>query len=276
MNTVSGACNRKKADYQRIADTYDAARPLSEQNLELWLKLISERIPTHRKVKLLDLGCGTGRFSIPIAAKPKFSVTGADSSKEMLSKAKRKKGSTQVKWDIQDASSLSYADSTFDAVFMSHLLHHVDHPLTVVRECYRVLRPEGVILNRYAPIEDISDDPEHRFFPETLKIDEARIPTLEQVEKWFRTAGFKDISSMTIIQRSFESAEDRLKKTELKCTSVLSLISPQSFKQGLDALRKYISENPNDPWLTLDRMTLTTGTKPESNRKRSRELSYPR
>lgn len=154
----------KKADYRKISATYDKARPISEQNLEKWLKLISEKIGYRQNVEFLDLGCGTGRFSIPMAARLGYTVTAADSSMEMLSKAKDKEGSTQVTWDIQDATSLSYPDRSFDVVFMSHLLHHVDEPLKVVRECYRILKPSGIIFNRYGAIEDIRGDPEHRFF----------------------------------------------------------------------------------------------------------------
>jgi len=196
----------KKADYGQIARTYDVARPISEQNLELWVSLVSKIIGPLRNVDFLDLGCGTGRFSIPIAQRLGYSVTGADISREMLEKARRKDGATQVRWDIQDATSLSYPNGSFDAVFMSHLLHHVDEPLRVVKECYRVLRPRGAILNRYAPIEHIRDDPEHRFFSGATQVDEARTPTMRQVEEWFRIAGFIDISSETIMQRSYGSA----------------------------------------------------------------------
>ena len=67
----------------------------------------------------------------------------------MLSKARSKLGTTRVKWDVQDASSLSYDDRSFDAVFMSHLLHHVDELVRVVEECHRVLKSGGMIMNRY-------------------------------------------------------------------------------------------------------------------------------
>jgi len=251
----------RKANYKQIANTYDVAHTLSDKNLELWIELISGKIGPCQKVEFLDLGCGTGRFSIPIATRLGYSVTGADNSEEMLQEARKKDGGAQVKWDIQDATSLSYPDRSFDAVFMSHLLHHVDEPLKVVKECYRVLRLGGTILNRYGAIEDIRDDPEHRFFPETIELDEVRTPTAEQVEKWFRTAGFNDVSSETVVQQTCRSAEERLRKAELKSISVLTLISQSAFEQGLETLRKYISDNPNDPWLLMDRITLTIGRK---------------
>ncbi len=251
----------RKADYRQIADKYDIARPLSEQNLDLWINLISKKIGSIGKIDFLDLGCGTGRFSIPIATEHGYSVTGADSSKEMLLKAKEKAGELQIKWDIQDATSLTYSNGSFDAVFMSHLLHHVDDPLKVTKECYRVLKPYGVVLNRYGAIEQIRDNREHVFFPGTLEIDEARIPSIEQVEEWFTLAGFNEVSSETITQQTYKSSNEILEKASLKSTSVLTLISQSSFQQGLNALREYISRNPNDPWLFKDRITLTTGKK---------------
>ena len=144
---------------------------------------------------------------------------------------------------------------------MSHLLHHVNELISVVKECYRTLRSGGIILNRYGAIEHICDDPEHRFFPEAVECDEARTPTREQVEKWFRAVGSKEISSETIIQQSYRSTEERLKKAKLQSTSVLTLISQPAFRQGLEALQAYSSRYPNDLWLLIDKVTLTTGTK---------------
>ncbi len=251
----------KKADYRRIADTYDVARPLFEENLERWMTLISERIGSRQRVELLDLGCGTGRFSIPMATGLGYSVTGADNSEEMLEKARNKEGGDRVKWDLQDATRLSYPSGSFDVVFMSHLLHHLDEPPDVVRECYRILRPGGVILNRYGPMEDIRDDPEHTFFPESIEIDEARTPTIKQVEEWFGTAGFSDVSTEAIVQQTYRFAEERLRKAGLRCTSVLTLVGQSAFEKGLEAFRRYVSDNPNDPWLLMDKIALTSGRK---------------
>lgn len=251
----------RKADYKKISMTYDSARPLSEQNSELWIRLINQRVITNEKIEFLDLGSGTGRFSIAIADRPNYSVTGTDISKEMILKAREKEGASKVSWVVHDASLLPFVDESFDAVFMSHLLHHVDEPLNVIKECYRILKPNGTILNRYGAIENIRSDVEHTFFPETLEIDEARIPSISQVEEWFNNAGFDIISSETILQRSYKSTEEILERTKLKQTSVLTLISQASFEQGLDALQGYIERNPDDSWLFRDLMTLTVGKK---------------
>jgi len=251
----------RKANYGIIADTFDAARTLLQQNLGIWLDIISKKVTPEGKVRFLDLGCGTGRFSIPVATRLGYSVIGADSSREMLSKAKVKGNECEVEWIIADAASLSYPDGSFEAVFMSHLLHHVDRPLTVVKECCRVLKLGGTILDRYGAIENIRDDPEHRFFPESIFIDEARTPTVEQVEEWFGVAGFKQVSSETIVQQTYNSAEERLENVRLKSTSVLTLISQTAFEKGLERLQKYVSDNADDPWLVQDKITITTGKK---------------
>ena len=57
----------KKADYNRIASFYDQGRIISDENIGLWLDLVKEFSKTAVGARVLDLGCGTGRFAIPMA-----------------------------------------------------------------------------------------------------------------------------------------------------------------------------------------------------------------
>ncbi|MFB9751859.1 class I SAM-dependent methyltransferase [Paenibacillus hodogayensis] len=53
-------------------------------------------------------------------------VTGVDASKAMLSKAKEKDTEKLIQFIVGDAYNLPFLDGYFDAVFMSHLIHHMD------------------------------------------------------------------------------------------------------------------------------------------------------
>jgi ubiquinone/menaquinone biosynthesis C-methylase UbiE len=251
----------KKADYNEIASHYDKGRTLSEENIDFWLDIIARYSGAKAGVRLLDLGCGTGRFAIPIARKLGHQVTGADSSKGMLARAREKDKSGLVQWDLMDAHSLAYADKSFDIVFMSFLMHHCDDPPGVIRECWRVLSEGGAILVRHAGIEQIRDDVEHTFFPETLAIDEARIYTVKEMESCLKEAGFTGVISEEIVQHTFDSGFHRLEVILVKNTSSLRLITQEAYERGVDKLRKYIGDNPDDPWLRHDRMTMTVGYK---------------
>jgi ubiquinone/menaquinone biosynthesis C-methylase UbiE len=259
---VSRRENRiKRADYSRIASFYDEGRSLSGQNIDLWIGLISRFSRAQQGAQVLDLGCGTGRFALQMASRLRFRVTGADSSKEMLAKAKEKDTAGLVKWDGQDAECLTYPEGSFEVVFMSHLLHHVNSPPTVIRECKRILNASGVILIRYGAIDQIRDDVEHKFFPEVLALDKARTPTVQRVEKWLSDAGFSEIISEEIVQRTYDTGRARLNAAKVKSTSVLSIISQEAFEKGIHELAKYVANNPDDPWLLLDKLTLTVGYK---------------
>jgi ubiquinone/menaquinone biosynthesis C-methylase UbiE len=125
----------KKADYSKIATSYDKGRTLSEENIDIWLDIITRLSGGQKGSRLLDLGCGTGRFAIPIAEKLGYKVTGADASSEMLVKAKEKDPQKKVSWEVQDAHQLNFPGASFEIVFMSHLLHHCANPEKVISEC---------------------------------------------------------------------------------------------------------------------------------------------
>jgi ubiquinone/menaquinone biosynthesis C-methylase UbiE len=251
----------KKADYSKIAAFYDSGRVLSEQNINILLKSISRLTKAPEGARLLDLGCGTGRFSIPIATKLHYQVTGADSSEEMLIKARAKDVNGLVKWDIENAQNLTYPANSFDIVFMSHLLHHCEDPPGVIRECWRVLSRYGMIIIRWGAIEQIRNDVEHTFFTETIAIDEVRTYTTEQMEGCLREAGFSGIISEEIVQQTYRTGKELIAAAMSKGTSVLTLISDTAFEQGIRKLKDYTAKNPDDPWLRYDRITITTGYK---------------
>jgi SAM-dependent methyltransferase len=179
----------------------------------------------------------------------------------MLEKATSKDTAGIVHWERQDAESLTFPAGSFNAVFMSHLLHHLDRPQQALDECNRVLTTPGVILIRYGAIEQIRDDYRHTFFAETLDIDETRTPSVRMVEARLKQAGFSSVRSTEVRQKTFKNSDELLKATRHKLTSVLTLISEQAFSEGLKMLTDYVEANPNDPWLLENRLTLTMGHK---------------
>lgn len=254
----------EKADYSTIANFYDKARPLSEETTEQWMKLIKEYSKKSEGAKTLDLGCGSGRFTVPMLMILGYEMVGADLSKEMLEKARMKDINNKIVWDQQNATNLTYQSKSFDIVFMSHLLHHIDHPIKVLLECFRILNNTGVIIIRYGAIEQIRNDLLHICFPETLGIDEKRTPTIKQVEEWLTKTGFNGIRSKEIKQNTYKDPEEYFECTKNKSTSVLTLLSDNEFEKGLNRFKTFILDNPKDPLLYNDYMTMSVGYKMSS------------
>lgn len=95
---------------------------------------------------VLELGCGTGRYSILIA-ETEAQLTSADQSPAMLEETRKKlAGLENVCVRREDCFDTSFTDSAFDVVFMGNLLHIVKTPENAVREAYRILKPGGKLL----------------------------------------------------------------------------------------------------------------------------------
>jgi len=98
------------------------------------------------KMKVLDLGCGTGTLTFMLKrAYPSAEVTGLDGDPQVLDIAREKSRGADIRWDEGLASSLPYSDSVFDRVVTSLVIHHLttDDKRRAFKEIYRVLKPRG-------------------------------------------------------------------------------------------------------------------------------------
>src|SRR5205814_1195944 len=90
--------------------------------------LVDAMIGDPAGLEIADLGCGTGRHALRLAAAG-ARVTGVDFSEAMLARARAKSGALPVRWvrhDIADASRpLPLADAAFDRVLCCLVLDHV-------------------------------------------------------------------------------------------------------------------------------------------------------
>jgi ubiquinone/menaquinone biosynthesis C-methylase UbiE len=92
--------------------------------------------------RALELGCGTGVFLERVAPSG-AGIVGLDLSADLLAKARgRLVATANVVLHRGNAESLPYADASFDAVYGSSVLHHLDLD-RALGEVLRVLRPGG-------------------------------------------------------------------------------------------------------------------------------------
>jgi SAM-dependent methyltransferase len=100
----------------------------------------SEMVPGGRLSGLLDIGCGTGQ-SRQVYADRATRYVGIDLSFVALSLARRE--APGVRLSQSDACRLPFADSSFEVVAFSSVLHHIPDFGPALAEARRVLTPGG-------------------------------------------------------------------------------------------------------------------------------------
>jgi len=97
--------------------------------------------------KVLEIGAGTGEHLYHV--KHQFQeYTLSDSNPDTLKIAKNKieKDSlSKLRFDVQAADGLTYADATFDRVIATHVLEHIYYPHLAISEWCRVLKSGGIL-----------------------------------------------------------------------------------------------------------------------------------
>jgi malonyl-CoA O-methyltransferase len=137
---VSDTLKSIREGYDRWAAVYDHdANPL--QGLEE--PVVRSAIGDPRGLKVLDLGCGTGRHSLWLAEQG-ASVTAIDFSAGMLDEARRKPGAERIRFLCHDLhGDLPLDDGEFDLVVSGLVLEHLQELPNFFREARRVLKSGG-------------------------------------------------------------------------------------------------------------------------------------
>src|ERR1700738_3716994 len=108
-------------DQTEIATNYDRARALAPDTARLWLNLLSTYIDQSSMSRVIDLGCGTGRFSKLLAAPFGVQVIGIDPSYKMIEQARNKPTTGNPEYRLGAAEAIPLPDGCADLVFMSNV-----------------------------------------------------------------------------------------------------------------------------------------------------------
>lgn len=130
------------AHFDEIAEEYDSSIPIHviEHLTARRVGLAESLVPSG---KVLDVGCGTGRFLSALPAR--YERAGIDLSARMLDYA-REKG---LDVELASGDKLPFDDDSFDLVATFAVLHHLIDPDVVrasLREMVRVARPGGAVV----------------------------------------------------------------------------------------------------------------------------------
>ncbi|MGH9938909.1 MAG: methyltransferase domain-containing protein [Blastocatellia bacterium] len=168
-------------------------------------RALASVIPPGRYEKILDMGCGIGQKTIPVADTfPGAEVHAIDLSAAMIKHAHKRaeRMGRKIHFSQQNVERTKFADNTFDMVFSTILFHEL--PPSAIRnmiaESHRILKPGGLAAHLdLPPYNQLSPynvflmdwDTRNNGEPYWRSFHELDLPAI------FREAGFRNIREIT-------------------------------------------------------------------------------
>jgi ubiquinone/menaquinone biosynthesis C-methylase UbiE len=102
----------------------------------------------------LEIGCGNGYGTRLIKANfCPMKIEAIDLDEKMIRIARRKNRDSSIQYHVMDASTLSFTDRAFDAIFDFGIIHHIPNWKDCISEMHRVFKVNGEVI-----LEEISTD----------------------------------------------------------------------------------------------------------------------
>ena len=234
-------------DATNLAAGYDRARDHGPEVLDLWMRIVARRVEGRPVRRILDLGCGTGRFSRGLASQFNAEVIGLDPSSKMLQVAREKQRDPRVQYELGRAEAIPLAAASVDLIFMSMSLHHFTDQTLAALECRRVLSDHGAVVVRTGTREQISSYPYVPCFPSTRPLLEEILPGSNDVTGLFSSAGLHPVAAEIVLQTIAPDWMAYADKLEAGGDSVLARLSQDEFEAGLAAVRRYAAIEARQP-----------------------------
>lgn len=132
---------------------YQDYLPEDESSVEAWQRMMqsifqkaANLIERYKKRgRLLDVGAGFGFFLSEMRGRG-WEVVGVEISRKAMDYAKDVLGLTLHLGPLEKAGFL---ESDFDVVSGFYVIEHLPDPMAFLKECYRILKPGGLLLLRY-------------------------------------------------------------------------------------------------------------------------------
>jgi ubiquinone/menaquinone biosynthesis C-methylase UbiE len=228
--------------FAEIAPRYDALRPLSAGD-RARLETMLREAALQPGDRVVEVGCGTGRLTLPLAAMTPARVTGVDTETRMLEVARSKDAAGRVDWIRGSAYRLPLDGGSAALVMMAMVVHLLRQRVRAFTEARRILRAGGQLsLWTFTP-RHVEEFYLNTYFPSIAVIDRPRFPSVAVLSAELRRAGF-DEPRVQMMQepRQLDIAEvvDRVRGRYI---STLAMLPPLEYRLGLQQLEEMLAQD---------------------------------
>lgn len=174
--------------------------------------------------KLLDIGCGAGRF-IKLAKEFDFNVEGTELSKFASKYVEDKLSVPCHQGQLED---MQLKDNDYDIVTLWHVIEHLPDPLKVLKQIHRTLKDKGLLFVA-TPNEDfwyMRKNPKRadRVREDLIKVEgHLYFFTAETLKKMMEKAGFKVIKKTIDFNKGVPKLEHHFKYYMFKTASIFGI-----------------------------------------------------
>ena len=233
-------------DQTDIHLNYDTARKLPGETLKLWMDTISKYVHRDSIKIIVDLGCGTARFTAALSSHFSARVYGIEPSRNMLMEAKKSIASPLIEFVQGSAEEIPLGNGVADLIFLSMVYHHIQEKTRAVCEFKRILNKEGMLCIRTSTSDGMDSYLWVRFFPDARQIELARAPSRKGIIAFLRSKGFELHKHAIVPQLFTENYQHYFQKISLRGLSSLKVITDEQFQDGLRNLEKYCIERESE------------------------------
>lgn len=209
-----------------------------------------------RGTAVLDVGAGTGRFADLFASRLGARAVAVEPAAGMRD---RRPSTGYAAWTAGRAEQLPLRDDAVDVVWLCCVIHYLDL-VDAGHEIARVLKPEGHVLVRSCFPDRFDELVWMQWFPAARTIDEARMPTAEQLVDAWAAAGLQLVHRCPYPHLIAQDLDDLANRLAHRAISTLELITDEQFHAGIAALRHDARRLPREPvYSTVDTLVFDLG-----------------
>ena len=228
----------KDPDYTVSFDKY---RSQTTETTAALIRSVLRYVPSSPGARVIDIGCGTGRYALLLAPATEARIVATDLSWAMVEKGREKENAQDGSWSLSDACRMPFADESFDAALLFLVLHVVKDSKKALQEVYRILRPTGhclILTHSYSQLDRQTVFP---FFPEARKLNKRRMLSLTKLKELVREIGFHHLRTEEFVEAATCSREAFLEKVRSRPNTSLRSMSDADFQRRYEALEAAVA-----------------------------------
>ena len=239
---------------QQTAAAYKAVREIPRDGLAAWREAIRQHLQPAPGMTLVDVGAGTGQFSVAFGDWFGIEVVAVEPSAAMRSQIPANEA---IRVREGDACAIPLPDGSADAAWLSLVIHHISDLTAAAHEIRRVLRPGAPVLVRQGFPGRLDGVELVRWFPETARAVET-YPSVTDACDAFAAAGFRMEALEQVPETYAAGLGDLLGQLDTLRDADTSLraLSDDEFLRGKERVRSAAREDHEPRSNRLDLLVL--------------------